>query len=56
MSIVEPTKLIPHKDQSNWYREGVNRTLAREFLRGKPEGTFLIRPRDEEGSYALSIV
>ncbi len=46
---------LPHKDQSTWYVD-CDRATAERLLQGKPEGTFLIRPRANENSHALSIV
>ena len=45
----------PHKDQAMWF-VNCDRTTAERYLQGKPEGTFLIRPRNEDNSFALSIV
>lgn len=45
----------PHKDQSTWFVP-CDRLAAERFLQSKPEGTFLIRPRNEDNSFALSIV
>lgn len=52
---VETDLYSPHDNEANWLIE-CNRMEAEKRLRGQPEGTFLIRPRDEHNSYALSIV
>ncbi len=46
---------VPHEDADTWYVE-CNRTQAQSMLEGKQDGTFLIRPRNVENSYALSVV
>lgn len=47
----------PHKDEATWYVVPCDRGRAERLLQGKPEGTFLIRPRTgPPESYALSIV
>lgn len=46
----------PHYDESTWFREDCTRKEAQEILRDMPSGTFLIRSRENEGNYALSIV
>lgn len=47
---------IPHYDESTWFRENCTRQEAEELLKEMPSGTFLIRSREKEGNYALSIV
>ena len=46
---------LPHEDESTWFIDCI-RDQAISMLKGKPLGTFLIRPSSQEGSYALSIV
>ena len=44
-----------HDDETTWLIK-CNRSEAERMLRGRPEGTFLIRPSSDPHSYALSIV
>ncbi|GFN87133.1 phosphatidylinositol 3-kinase regulatory subunit alpha [Plakobranchus ocellatus] len=54
-AVAEP-EYIPHHDESLWLLN-CQRSQAETYLLGKPDGTFLIRPKPEEGDvYALSIV
>ena len=46
--------LQPHRDKTTWFVQ-CERREAERYLQGKPEGTFLIRPKEQD-SYALSIV
>uniref|UniRef100_A0A8C2XQC5 Phosphoinositide-3-kinase, regulatory subunit 2 (beta) n=1 Tax=Cyclopterus lumpus TaxID=8103 RepID=A0A8C2XQC5_CYCLU len=47
----------PHHDECTWYVGDIKRTQAEEMLRGKCEGTFLIREsQSQKGSYACSVV
>lgn len=46
---------LPHEDETTWFIK-CDRSTAERMLNGRPEGTFLIRPSSQEGSYALSIV
>ncbi|XP_040026799.1 phosphatidylinositol 3-kinase regulatory subunit beta [Gasterosteus aculeatus] len=47
----------PHHDESTWYVGDIKRTQAEEMLRGKCDGTFLIREsQSQKGSYACSVV
>jgi SH2 domain len=49
-------KLAPHHDINNWYYEDCSRVQAEEYLKKKPDGTFLIRKRNEHpGQHVLSI-
>ncbi|XP_064626241.1 phosphatidylinositol 3-kinase regulatory subunit alpha-like isoform X2 [Lineus longissimus] len=45
---------LPHLDQKTWYLD-VSREEALQLLKGRPVGTFIIRPR-QKGGYALSVV
>lgn len=57
-TVVEPTSppvALPHDSESAWLID-CNRSEAEKMLRGKPEGTFLIRPSSDPQSFALSIV
>ena len=46
---------IPHEDESTWF-VCCTRNEAERKLKDQDEGTFLVRPSRQEGSYALSIV
>lgn len=47
----------PHHDESTWYVGDIKRSHAEELLRGKCDGTFLIRDsQTQKGSYACSVV
>ncbi|XP_076462015.1 phosphatidylinositol 3-kinase regulatory subunit gamma-like [Babylonia areolata] len=45
----------PPMEESHWFINCV-RQKAEEMLQSKPDGTFLIRPKPEEGTHVLSIV
>ncbi|XP_055885499.1 phosphatidylinositol 3-kinase regulatory subunit alpha-like isoform X4 [Biomphalaria glabrata] len=52
----ESDHIIPHYDDTNWLIN-CQRPQAEAYLNGKPDGTFLIRPKPEEGNvHVLSIV
>ena len=53
--ISENQALMVHDDERTWFVD-CSRLEAEALLRDRPIGTFLIRPRQQEGSYALSIV
>uniref|UniRef100_A0A3Q1BIL2 Phosphoinositide-3-kinase, regulatory subunit 2 (beta) n=1 Tax=Amphiprion ocellaris TaxID=80972 RepID=A0A3Q1BIL2_AMPOC len=47
----------PHHDECTWYVGDIKRTDAENMLRGKCDGTFLIREsQSQKGSYACSVV
>ncbi|MED6274498.1 Phosphatidylinositol 3-kinase regulatory subunit alpha [Characodon lateralis] len=47
----------PHHDECTWYVGDIKRSRAEEMLRGKCDGTFLIREsQSQKGSYACSVV
>lgn len=46
----------PHKVENTWFVRDCKRTDAEQLLRGKRDGTFLIRNSRQTGQYALSIV
>ncbi|XP_076001267.1 phosphatidylinositol 3-kinase regulatory subunit beta [Genypterus blacodes] len=47
----------PHHDECTWYVGDIKRTQAEEMLRGKCDGTFLIREsQSQKGSFACSVV
>lgn len=44
-------------DECSWYVGDIKRTKAEDLLRGKRDGTFLIREsQTKKGSYACSVV
>ncbi|XP_067309870.1 phosphatidylinositol 3-kinase regulatory subunit beta [Pseudorasbora parva] len=46
-----------HHDESSWYVGDIKRVQAEDLLRGKRDGTFLIREsQTQKGSYACSVV
>ncbi|XP_077084004.1 phosphatidylinositol 3-kinase regulatory subunit beta [Siphateles boraxobius] len=46
-----------HHDECSWYVGDIKRTQAEDLLRGKRDGTFLIREsQTQKGSYACSVV
>lgn len=56
-SLVEEDESSPHHDEGTWYVGDIKRTQAEELLRGKSDGTFLIREsQSQKGSYACSVV
>lgn len=48
--------LQPHKIESTWFIRDCKREDAEQLLRGKCDGTFLIRNSKQKDQYALSIV
>ncbi|KAM4604724.1 phosphatidylinositol 3-kinase regulatory subunit beta [Polymixia lowei] len=56
-SLVEEDEGSPHHDDCTWYVGDIKRTQAEEMLRGKCDGTFLIREsQSQKGSFACSVV
>ncbi|XP_041847274.1 phosphatidylinositol 3-kinase regulatory subunit gamma-like [Melanotaenia boesemani] len=54
---LEEDEGTPHHDECTWYVGDIKRTQAEEMLRGKCDGTFLIREsQSQKGSYACSVV
>uniref|UniRef100_A0A672IK24 Phosphatidylinositol 3-kinase regulatory subunit gamma-like n=1 Tax=Salarias fasciatus TaxID=181472 RepID=A0A672IK24_SALFA len=54
---LEEDESSPHHDECTWYVGDIKRTQAEEMLRGKCDGTFLIREsQSQKGSYACSVV
>jgi phosphoinositide-3-kinase regulatory subunit len=47
---------LPHHNESAWFIRDCKREDAEQLLKGKPDGTFLIRNSRQPGQYALSIV
>jgi phosphoinositide-3-kinase regulatory subunit len=53
---LEPdTESLPHQNDATWLLHNCTRNDAEVKLKGKPDGTFLIRP-SRTGQYALSIM
>ncbi|KAM9385788.1 phosphatidylinositol 3-kinase regulatory subunit beta-like [Pholidichthys leucotaenia] len=47
----------PHQEERSWYAGGMRRKEAEQLLRGKRDGTFLIRDsQTQRGSFACSVV
>lgn len=47
----------PHGDESTWYLPQCNRENAERLLRGRPDGTFLVRESEKfRGHLVLSLV
>ncbi|KAM6948774.1 LOW QUALITY PROTEIN: phosphatidylinositol 3-kinase regulatory subunit beta [Aplochiton taeniatus] len=56
-SLVEDDEGFPTHDECTWYVGDIKRTQAEDLLRGKCDGTFLIRDsQSQKGSYACSVV
>lgn len=56
-SLVDEMDDLPHHDERTWYVGDIKRGQAEELLRGKGDGTFLIRDsQSQKGSYACSVV
>lgn len=53
--MAESEYTLPQLDDSKWFLNCV-RDLAESMLQNRPDGTFLIRPKPEEGNHVLSIV
>lgn len=54
---LEEDDASPHHDECTWYVGDITRTRAEDMLRGKSNGTFLIRDsQSQKGSYACSVV
>ncbi|XP_075694978.1 phosphatidylinositol 3-kinase regulatory subunit alpha isoform X2 [Rhinoderma darwinii] len=47
---------LPHHDERTWNVGNINRTQADSLLRGKRDGTFLVRESSKPGCYACSVV
>ncbi|XP_069605798.1 phosphatidylinositol 3-kinase regulatory subunit alpha isoform X5 [Ranitomeya imitator] len=54
-SVVEDEDL-PHHDERTWNVGNINRNQAESLLRGKRDGTFLVRESSKQGCYACSVV
>lgn len=55
-SMVEDEEDLPHHDERLWRLGNINRTQAESLLRGKRDGTFLVRDSSKPGCYACSVV
>ncbi|XP_030628975.1 phosphatidylinositol 3-kinase regulatory subunit beta [Chanos chanos] len=56
-SLLDEDDEQPHQDECTWYVGDIVRTKAEELLRGKRDGTFLIREsQTQKGSFACSVV
>ncbi|KAG9353640.1 hypothetical protein JZ751_011762 [Albula glossodonta] len=55
-SMVEDDEDLPHHDEHTWKLGNINRTQAESLLRGKRNGTFLVRDSSKAGCYACSVV
>ncbi|XP_073479389.1 phosphatidylinositol 3-kinase regulatory subunit alpha isoform X1 [Aquarana catesbeiana] len=47
---------LPHHDERTWNVGNINRSQAENLLRGKRDGTFLVRESSKQGCYACSVV
>ncbi|XP_063345978.1 phosphatidylinositol 3-kinase regulatory subunit alpha-like isoform X1 [Pelmatolapia mariae] len=55
-SMVEDEEDLPHHDERLWRLGNINRSQAESLLRGKRDGTFLVRDSSKPGCYACSVV
>ncbi|XP_017663641.1 PREDICTED: phosphatidylinositol 3-kinase regulatory subunit alpha isoform X2 [Lepidothrix coronata] len=55
-SMVEDDEDLPHHDERTWNVGNINRNQAENLLRGKRDGTFLVRESSKQGCYACSVV
>lgn len=55
-SLVEDEEDLPHHDERLWRLGNINRSQAESLLRGKRDGTFLVRDSSKPGCYACSVV
>ncbi|XP_067264540.1 phosphatidylinositol 3-kinase regulatory subunit alpha isoform X1 [Chanodichthys erythropterus] len=55
-SMVEDDEDLPHHDERSWKLGNINRNQAEALLRGKRDGTFLVRDSSKAGCYACSVV
>lgn len=59
ISFLSPYTLadVTHQEERSWYVGGMRRKEAEELLKGKRDGTFLIRDsQTQKGSFACSVV
>uniref|UniRef100_A0A8C2XLR1 Phosphoinositide-3-kinase regulatory subunit 1 n=1 Tax=Cyclopterus lumpus TaxID=8103 RepID=A0A8C2XLR1_CYCLU len=55
-SMVEDEEDLPHHDERLWRLGNINRIQAESLLRGKRDGSFLVRDSSKPGCYACSVV
>uniref|UniRef100_A0AAY5KI31 Phosphatidylinositol 3-kinase regulatory subunit alpha n=1 Tax=Esox lucius TaxID=8010 RepID=A0AAY5KI31_ESOLU len=55
-SMVEDDEDLPHNDERSWRLGNIKRQQAEGLLRGKRDGTFLVRDSSKAGCYACSVV
>uniref|UniRef100_A0A8D3D7T4 Phosphatidylinositol 3-kinase regulatory subunit alpha n=1 Tax=Scophthalmus maximus TaxID=52904 RepID=A0A8D3D7T4_SCOMX len=55
-SMVEDEEDLPHHDERLWRLGNINRLQAESLLRGKRDGSFLVRDSSKPGCYACSVV
>ncbi|XP_054715372.1 phosphatidylinositol 3-kinase regulatory subunit alpha-like [Uloborus diversus] len=55
-ALLQEDETLPHYNENSWFLPEVSRPDAIQLLKGKPDGTFLIRNSSTPGQYALSIV
>ncbi|KAF5909458.1 phosphatidylinositol 3-kinase regulatory subunit alpha isoform X1, partial [Clarias magur] len=55
-SMVDDDEDLPHHDERSWKLGNINRIQAEALLRGKKDGTFLVRDSSKPGCYACSVV
>ncbi|XP_061586299.1 phosphatidylinositol 3-kinase regulatory subunit alpha-like [Cololabis saira] len=55
-SLAEDEDDLPHHDERLWRLRNLNRDQAESLLRGKRDGTFLVRDSSKPGCYACSVV
>lgn len=55
-SMVEDEEDLPHHDERLWRLGNIKRNQAESLLRGKRDGTFLVRDSSKAGCYACSVV
>ncbi|XP_044189892.1 phosphatidylinositol 3-kinase regulatory subunit alpha-like [Thunnus albacares] len=55
-SMVDDEEDLPHHDERLWRLGNINRLQAESLLRGKRDGTFLVRDSSKPGCYACSVV
>uniref|UniRef100_A0A673BA24 Phosphatidylinositol 3-kinase regulatory subunit alpha-like n=1 Tax=Sphaeramia orbicularis TaxID=375764 RepID=A0A673BA24_9TELE len=55
-SLLEDEEDLPHHDERLWRLGNLNRSQAEALLRGKRDGTFLVRDSSKPGCYACSVV
>uniref|UniRef100_A0A8C1DEL4 Phosphatidylinositol 3-kinase regulatory subunit alpha n=3 Tax=Cyprinus carpio TaxID=7962 RepID=A0A8C1DEL4_CYPCA len=55
-SMVDDDEDLPHHDERSWKLGNIIRNQAEALLRGKRDGTFLVRDSSKPGCYACSVV